>query len=46
LEYTNIKKIDSVGTFPFDEYLVLGFSKKWLKIFGGPPKFDAYLDDN
>lgn len=35
-----------VGTFLFDEYLVLGLDKKWLDIFGEPPKFESMIDKN
>ncbi len=42
-----MKKIqESVSTFLFDEYLILGLSKKWIEIFGELPKFDAILDKN
>ena len=39
-----MKKIDTVRTHRFDEYLVLGFSKKWAEVFEGSPEFDAFLD--
>lgn len=35
-----------VSTHRFDEFLVLGFSKKWLQIFEDPPKFKVTIEDD
>ena len=39
-----MEKIAEVGTFLFDDYLILGLSKKWLQLLGETPKFEALID--
>lgn len=40
-----MKKIqENVRTLLFDQYLILGLSKKWTEVFNEIPKFDAMLD--
>ena len=42
-----MKKIkENIGTFLFDDYLVLGLHKKWIELFGEIPKFNVTLDKN
>jgi len=37
-------KIAEVGTFLFDDYLILGLSKKWMQLLGDTPRFEALID--
>jgi len=33
-----------VGTFLFDEYVILGLHKDWINAFGELPKFESMID--
>jgi len=39
-----MEKIAEVGTFLFDDYLILGLSKKWMQLLGTTPRFEVLID--
>ena len=43
----NMKKFGKeIETYLFDEYVVLGLHKDWIKAFGELPKFETMLDSH
>ena len=39
-----MKKIADVYSYLFEDFLILGFDKKWMNLFRKLPSFEVFLD--